>query len=160
MTKTNIVAEPGKQDIVISRIFDAPQKLVFKTWTDPQYIPEWWGPRSITTVVDKLEARKGGIWRFVQYDNDGNEYAHNGVYHEVVSPNRLVNTYEFEGVPSVGLVTTTFEEQPGGKTMFTETSLFPSVEVRNGVLQSGMTEGAVELMERLEELLKKLQNVV
>jgi uncharacterized protein YndB with AHSA1/START domain len=157
MTKTNIIAEPGKQEIVINRIFDAPRELVFKIWTDPSYIPEWWGPRRLTTVVDKMDVRKGGIWRYINRDNNANEYAFNGVYHDIISPDRLINTFEFEGVPSVGLITTTFEEQPGGKTKLTEISLYPSIEVRDGVLQSGMSEGAIELMDRFEELLAKLQ---
>jgi uncharacterized protein YndB with AHSA1/START domain len=157
MTKTNIIAEPGKQEIVITRIFDAPRELVFKTFTDPTFIPEWWGPRNHTTIVDKMDVRKGGIWRYILRDNNGIEYAHNGVYHESVSPDRLVNTYEFEGMPGVGLVIVTFEEQPGGQTKLTETSLYPSLEVRDVVLQSGMAEGATQLMDRFAELLAKLQ---
>ncbi|WP_276352673.1 SRPBCC domain-containing protein [Cohnella caldifontis] len=113
----------------------------------------------MATTVDRMEVRKGGVWRYVQREANGYEHAHNGVYHEVASPGRLVNTYEYEGYPgSVGLVTTTFEELPGGKTKFTELTLYPSVEVRDGVLQSGMTEGAMELMDRLEEVLAKLQS--
>jgi uncharacterized protein YndB with AHSA1/START domain len=104
-----------------------------------------------------MDVRKGGIWRYINRDNNSNEYAFNGVYHEISSPERLVNTFEFEGVPSVGLITTTFEEQPGGKTLLTEISLYPSIEVRDGVLQSGMSEGAIELMDRFEELLAKFQ---
>jgi uncharacterized protein YndB with AHSA1/START domain len=108
----------------------------------------------MTTIVDSLDAKKGGIWRYVQKDPSGNEYAHNGVFHEVSSPDQLVYTYEFEGIPAVGLVKVTFEEVAGG-TKLTETSLYPSVEVRDGVLQSGMTEGAIELMDRFEALLAK-----
>lgn len=91
-----------------------------------------------------------------QYEPNGNAHGHHGVYHEVAAPERLVNTYEYEGFPgSVGLVTTTFESLPDSKTKFTEVTLYPSVEVREGVLQSGMTEGAMELFDRLEELLEK-----
>lgn len=157
MTKATIIAEPEKQVIVIQRIFNAPRELVFKAWTDPVAIPEWWGPRGLTTVVDKMEVKKGGIWRYIQGDSK-TEYAFNGVYHEVVSPERLVHTFEFEGMPGqIGLVTVTFEDDNHGKTKFTETSLYPSVEVRDGVLQSGMTDGATELMDRFEELLAVLQ---
>ncbi|QGQ99100.1 ATPase [Paenibacillus psychroresistens] len=157
MTKTTIIAEPGKQEIVITRSFDAARELVFKAFTNPDSISEWWGPRSHTTSVDKMEVRKGGVWRYVSHDSNGNEYAFNGVYHEIASPERIVNTYEFEGLPAVGLVTVTFEEEPGGKTKLTEVSLFPSIEIRDGVIQSGMAEGAIELMDRFEELLAKLQ---
>jgi len=155
MSKTSIVAEPNKQEIIISRTFEAPRELVFQMWTDPAYIPEWWGPSIMTTIVDSLDAKKGGIWRYIQRDPAGNEYAHNGVFHEVSSPERLVQTYEFEGVPAVGLVTVTFEELGGGRTKLTETSLYPSVEIRDGVLQSGMSEGVIELMDRFAALLAK-----
>ncbi|WEK54578.1 MAG: SRPBCC family protein [Candidatus Cohnella colombiensis] len=158
MPKTDIIAEKGKQEIIITRIFNAPRELVFRTYTDPVTVPEWWGPRQMTIVVDKMEVKKGGIWRYVHRTPDGQEYAHNGVYHEIGSPERIINTYEFEGFPGVvGLVTTTFEEQPGGKTKFTETTLYPSAEVAEAVLQSGMSDGAIELLDRLEELLAKLQ---
>ncbi|MFC5401159.1 SRPBCC family protein [Cohnella soli] len=155
MSKTSIVAEPNKQEVIISRTFEARRELVFQMWTDAAYIPEWWGPSTMTTIVDSLNAKKGGIWRYVQSDQAGNVYAHNGVFHEVSSPDRLVHTYEFEGVPAVGLVTVTFEDLAGGRTKLTETTLYPSVEIRDGVLQSGMTEGVIALMDRFDALLAK-----
>lgn len=159
MTKTNIVAEQGSQNIIISRIFHAPRELVFHTYTDPATVPDWWGPKKYTTTVETMDVNKGGIWRYIQRDVEGNEYAFNGVYHEVGSPERLINTFEFEGFPgSVGLVTTLFEELPDGKTKFIETTVYPSLEVRDLVMQSGMSEGAIELLDRLEELLGKLQD--
>jgi uncharacterized protein YndB with AHSA1/START domain len=159
MSKTNVIAEKGKQEIVVTRVFDAPRELVFQTYTNPELVPDWWGPRSMTTTVDRMEVRKGGVWRYVQRDASSFEHAFNGVYHEVSGPERLVNTYEYEGYPgAVALVTTTFEELPDGKTKFTELTLYPSVEARDGVLQSGMTSGVLELMDRLEEVLAKLQS--
>ena len=157
-TKTSIIAEPGKQEIIIRRTFNAPRELVFKMWTDAEYLPEWWGPSSTATIVDRLEARKGGIWRYLHKDGHGGEHAFSGVFHEVSSPGRLIQTYEYEGIPGVGLVTVTFEEPSPGQTTLTETSLYPSVEVRDGVLQSGMSEGAAETMERFERLLARLQS--
>lgn len=158
MSKTQIIAEPGKQEIIITRVFDAPRALVFKAYTDPSTLPQWWGPARLTTTVDKMDVRKGGIWRYVQHDASGNEYAFNGVYHESLSPERLINTFEFEGAPgNVGLVTATFEEQSDGKTKLTEQSLYPSVKVRDMVLQSGMEAGAAELMDRFAALLATLQ---
>jgi uncharacterized protein YndB with AHSA1/START domain len=155
MAKTDLVAEPGKQAVVITRIFDAPRELVFKAITDPGLIPQWWGPRRLTTTVDKMDVRPGGVWRFVQRDQDGNEYAFNGVYHAVVPPERLVYTFEFEGMPGhVLLETVTFEEHDG-KTTATDTPVFQTVEDRDGMLASGMEEGAVETMDRFAELLAK-----
>jgi uncharacterized protein YndB with AHSA1/START domain len=155
MAKTNVIAEPGKQEIVITRILDAPRDLVFKAYTDPNAIPQWWGPRNLTTVVDQMDVRPGGIWRFVHRDAEGNEYGFHGVYHDVVSPERIVSTFEFEGMPGhVLLSTMTFEEQDG-KTKLTDASVFQSVEDRDGMLQSGMEGGASESMDRLDEYLAK-----
>lgn len=155
MAKINLIAEPGKQEIIITSTLDAPRDLVFKAYTDPNAIPQWWGPRGLTTVVDQMDVRPGGIWRFVHRDAEGNEYGFHGVYHDVVSPERIVSTFEFEGMPGhVLLATMTFEEQDG-KTKLTDASVFQSVEDRDGMLQSGMEGGASESMDRLEELLAK-----
>lgn len=117
MTKVNLVAEPGKQEIVITRIFDAPRELVFKVCTDPTLIPQWWGPRRLTTTVDRMDVRPGGSWRFVHRAPDGSEYAFHGVYHAVVPPELVVNTFEFEGMPGhVVMETVTFEDHGGNET--------------------------------------------
>lgn len=159
MSKTSIIAEKGRQDVVISRIFNAPRELVFNTYTDPSTVPDWWGPKRYKTTVDKMDVKKGGIWRFIHRDVDGNEYAFNGVYHEVDSPERLINTFEVEGFPDfVGLVTIYFEELPDGKTKFVETTVYQSVEGRDGMIKAGMSEGATELLDRFEELLDKIHN--
>ena len=101
-----------------------------------------------------MDVRPGGVWRFIQRDANGNEYAFNGEYREIVPPERLVNTFEFEGVPGHIIVdTATFEEQPDGKTKLTVTSLFDTVEDRDGMLKSGMEDGAIETWDRLAELL-------
>jgi len=156
MSETKIVAAPGKQEVVISRTFDAPRELVYEVYTDPKLMPEWWGPATLATRVDEMDVRRGGLWRFVNVDGGGMEYAFRGVYHEAVSPERLVYTNEFEGMPgAVGLVTVTFDELPGEKTLLTEVNLFPSVDARDAVVQSGMAEGASQALERLAALLSK-----
>jgi uncharacterized protein YndB with AHSA1/START domain len=140
----------------MTRVLNAPRALVFKAHTDPNLIPKWWGRRGYTTTVDKLDLRVGGKWRFVQRDPDGNEYAFNGVYREIVPPERLSYTFEFEGMTGHVLIETlTFEEQDG-KTRLTVTGLYQSVEDRDGMLQSGMEEGANESYEQLAELLATL----
>lgn len=147
---------PSDREIVITRIFDAPRELVFKVWTDPQLIPQWWGPKSSTTTVDKMDVRPGGVWRFVEHEPDGSEYAFNGVYHEIVPPERIVSTFEYEGMPGhVSVETVTFEEHEG-KTKMTSHALFQSIEDRDGILKSGMEEGAAETWSRFEELLKSM----
>ena len=84
MTKTNLIAEPGEQEIVMTHVFDASRELVFKVVTDPNLTPQWWGPGRLTTTVDKMDVRPGGVWRFVKRGAEGNVYVFNGVYHAIV----------------------------------------------------------------------------
>ena len=156
---TNILAEPGKQEIVITREFDAPRDLVFKAVTDPKLIPQWWGPRYLTTEVDKMDVRPGGQWRFINRNAEGNEFGFHGVYHEILAPERIIDTFEFEGLPETGhvaLETMKLEELPGGRTRLITQSVFQTVADRDGMLQSGMEGGLKETYERLEELLKRM----
>jgi uncharacterized protein YndB with AHSA1/START domain len=156
--QTTITPEPGKQEIVITREFDAPRELVFKAFTDPQLIPQWWGPRNLSTEVDKMDVRPGGEWRWINRDAEGNAYAFHGVYHEVLAPERIIDTLEFEGLPETGhvsLETLTLEELPGGRTRLTSHSVFQSAADRDGMLQSGMEAGVEDTYDRLAELLKK-----
>jgi uncharacterized protein YndB with AHSA1/START domain len=154
---TRIVAERGKQEVIITRVFGAPRDLVFKAYTDPNLIPQWWGPKRFTTTIDKMDVKPGGLWRFVQRDAAGNVYAFHGVYHEVRSPERIVDTFEFEGTPGhVSLETCTLEDI-GGRTKLTTRSVFQTIEDRDEMLRAGMEEGVLETMDRLAELLKKPQ---
>jgi uncharacterized protein YndB with AHSA1/START domain len=137
------------------RIFDAPRERVWKAYTNPKQIAQWWGPRIYTVIVDKMDVRPGGIWRNINRDAEGNEYAFHGVYHEVSRPSRLVYTFEWEGLPGhVVLSIVTFEEVDG-RTKLTEKSVFESVGDRDGMLTSGMEDGASETMDRLAELVEK-----
>lgn len=148
---------PSEREIVMTRVFDAPRDLVFQAFSDPQAIPRWWGPRRATTVVDQMDVRPGGAWRFVQRDPEGNEYAFRGEYREITPPERVVQTFEFEGFPGHVSVETLVLEDLGGKTRVTASSLFSSVEERDMMLQSGMEGGAVETWDRMAELLEALQ---
>ena len=114
MSKLKLIAEPGKMELVTTRVFNAPRELVFKACMDPTIIPLWWGPRYLTTTVDKLEARAGGQWRFVQRAPDGGVHAFHGVFHSVDAPARVVQTFEYEGMPGhVIMQTATYEEHDG-----------------------------------------------
>ena len=107
-------------------------------------------------TIESLDPKPGGLWRYVHRSDDGAEYIHFGVFHEVSAPERLIYTYELAGMGSgPGIVTLSLEER-GGKTAVTETTLYPSVEVRDAVIQSGMEGGAAESYDRLEELLRTL----
>ena len=162
MTKNNqttITAEPGKQEIVITREFDAPRELVFKTIMHPELVSQWWGPRYLSTIVDKMDVRPGGQWRFINRDAQGNEYAFHGVYHEVLAPERVIDTFEFEGLPETGhvtLETMRLEELPGGRTRLITQSVFQTVTDRDEVLQSGMESGLKDTYDRFEELLQRM----
>lgn len=154
--KTHLTAEPGKQELVITRIFDAPRDLVFKAYTDPELVPRWWGPRSYTTTVDTMDVRPGGTWRYLQRDAGGEEYGFHGVYHDVTPPERLIYTFEFEPMPGhVALETVTLEDL-NGRTKVTDRVVYQTVEDRDGTLQSGMEEGMNETMDRFADLLKEL----
>ncbi len=157
MTKTTVIVEPGKHEISMSRLFNAPRELVFKVMTDPQYIPQWWGRRHHTTVVDKMDVKEGGLWRYVEHDEQGNEFAFHGVYHSIRAPERIVDTFEYEGTPDhVILETMILEAQADGTTRLTVSSVFQAVADRDWMLDSGMEEGSNESYDRLEELLAKL----
>jgi uncharacterized protein YndB with AHSA1/START domain len=160
MNKMSVTAEPGKQDLRITREFDAPRELVFKAFTDPELYVQWFGPRYLTTTIDTFEPKSGGRWRCIQKDKDGNEFGFHGVNHEVLAPERIISTFEFEGLPEAGhvlLETTKFEALPGGRTRVTSQSVFQSVEDRDGMVQSGMQSGAAESYDRLDEVLEKLK---
>jgi len=157
MIKANLIAEPGNHAIIMARVFNAPRELIFTVMTDPKRIPQWWGQRNTTTIVDKMDVQAGGLWRYVQHDQQGNEFAFHGVYHAITASERVVNTFEFEGMPGhVLLETMTLEAQADGTTKLTVTSVFQSVADRDGMLSSGMEAGANESYDRLDELLAKL----
>lgn len=158
--KTKITAEPGKQEIIITREFDAPRELVFKAFTDPKLYIQWLGPRELVMTLEKFEPRNGGMWRYIHKDKDGNEYAFHGVNHEVTAPERIIGTFEFEGLPEKGhviLETARFESLPGDRTKLTSQSVFQSVADRDGMLQSGMEWGVNDSYNRLDELLAKMK---
>ncbi len=147
---------PSDKEIVITRVFDAPRALVFQAYIDPALIPRWWGPRGVTTIVDKMDVRPGGVWRYIHRGADGEEWAFNGVYREITPPERLVYTFEFEGMPGHILVATMTFEEHDGKTTLNDTSVFDSVEDRDWMLEVGMESGATELYDRFAELLAEM----
>lgn len=154
--KTIVTAEPGKQEVTISRVFAAPSELVFKAYTDPLLIPQWWGPKKYTTTVNKMDVRPGGAWRFVQHSAEGKQYGFHGFYHEILPSERLVYTFEYEGRPGRGLLEMVTLEEHEGMTKLIDKSVFQCVDDRDEMFKSGMEEGATESMDRLAELLLKV----
>lgn len=154
MSKLKVIAEPNTYEIVMTREFNAPREKVWKAYTDPELLKKWWG-YSGNTTIDQFEVKMGGVWRIIERGEHG-EDAFRGVYHQVSAPERLVYTFEWEGMPGhILLETQTFEERDG-KTLVTDSSVFQSVADRDGMLQSGMEEGSTISWDRLEELLKTL----
>jgi uncharacterized protein YndB with AHSA1/START domain len=154
--RTATVTTPTEREIHIERIFEAPRDRVFAVYTDPALIPEWWGPRGTTTVVDRMDVRSGGDWRFVARNPDGSETAFRGTYREVSAPDRIVQTFEWEGMPGhVSVETATFEDL-GDRTKVITTSIFHTTEERDGMLGAGMEGGMNETYSRMDELLARL----
>ena len=155
--KTTVTAEPGKQELFIIREFDAPRDLVFKAHTDPELYIKWVGPHGMTMTIEKWESRDGGSYKFT-HKRDGHKYAFFGVNHEILAPERIIGTFEFDGLPERGHVilgTTKFEELPGDRARLVHQSVFQSVADRDGMVQSGMERGVTDGYEKLDELLTK-----
>jgi uncharacterized protein YndB with AHSA1/START domain len=156
MGTTKITAEPGVPYIDFTREFDAPRDLVFRAHTDPELLAQWLGPRKYEMVIERLEPRDGGTYRYLNRDEAGNEFAFHGVFHGTPTPDRMVQTFEFEGAPGhVSLDTLTLEEREG-RTIARGRSVFESVEDRDAMVQSGMEQGMNEGYERLDELVARL----
>jgi len=158
--ETKVVAEAGKQELLITREFDAPRELVFRTFTEVELIKQWLGPCDMTMEVETMESYTGGSWRFIHTDPRGNEYGFHGVMHEVLKPARLIRTFEFEGLPETGHVSleiATFDELPDNRTKLTIQCIFRSVVDRDGMVASGMERGLNDSHENLDKLLAKLQ---
>jgi uncharacterized protein YndB with AHSA1/START domain len=157
MSKTEITAERGVPLIVMTRDFDAPRDLVYRAYTEPELLVQWVGPRELATAVDRYDVRDGGRWRYVQTDPEGHEHGFHGIFHGTPSPEGIVQTFEYEGVPGhVMLETTTFEER-NGATLVRMVASFQSVADRDGMVASGMEHGVHEGNERMDELLARLQ---
>ena len=151
--QTILTAEPGKQELFITREFDAPRELVFKAHTDPELFVQWLGPHGYEMRLETFEPVSGGRYRYIHKDKEGNEYGFHGTFHEM-SAELMIQTFEFEGYPGhVSLDCMTLEELPGNRTKITIQSIFQSVSDRDGMVQSGMERGVREGYERLDEIL-------
>jgi uncharacterized protein YndB with AHSA1/START domain len=153
---TLTVTTPSDLEIVMTRVFDAPRELVFEAHTSCEHLKHWWGPRRYELTVCDLDFRPGGAWRFVQRGADGGEHGFRGEFREIIPPERIVWTFEYEGMPGHVSVETLTLEDIGGKTLLTARAVYDSVEDRDAMLQSGMEEGAAETWDRLAEHLRAM----
>ena len=152
--KTLITAEPGKQELYITREFDAPRDLVYKAHIDPKLFVQWLGPRGYEMKLETFNPVSGGEYRYIHKDIDGNEYGFHGSFHEMTLE-RMIQTFEFEGYPGhVSMDCMTLEELPNNRTRITIHSIFQSVADRDGMIQNGMEKGVTDGYERLDDILK------
>jgi uncharacterized protein YndB with AHSA1/START domain len=151
-TGTLKVMTPTDREIVLTRVFDAPRNLVFDAFSKPELLKRWFGPRGWSLVVCEVDLKVGGGFRFVMRGPDGKDLGMSGVYREITPPERSVHMESFDDYPGESQVTAVFVEQ-GGKTTLTATVLYPSKEVRDAVINSGMEHGAAESYDKLAELL-------
>ena len=147
-----VVAEPGQLQIILSRTFRAPRELLFRAYTDPELLTRWLGPEKLRLTVDQLDPRHGGRWRWTHYDADGREYVFHGLYHGTPTPERIVQTYEFDGQPGVVYLNTITFEESDGVTTLRQNTVFLSVEDRDFYLRTGMETGLRASMARLDAL--------
>jgi uncharacterized protein YndB with AHSA1/START domain len=155
-TETLNVTTPSDREVAITRVFNAPRRLVFEAWTNPKHVPRWMlGPDGWTMPVCEIDLRPGGAWHFVWRRANGTQMEMRGVYREVAPPERLVSTEAWGGDWPETLNTLVLSEE-NGKTTMTQTILYPSKEARDAALQTGMKDGVAQSYDRLEEHLRKM----
>jgi len=143
----------SETEIVMTRVFDAPRALVFRAHSSCEHISRWFGRRQDTMPSCEMDFRPGGKWRFVNRDDEGNEFVFFGEYLEIVEPERITWTFAFEGMPGDPSVETVTFEEHDGRTTLTARADYGSLEARDAMVASGMEHGASETWDRLAELL-------
>ncbi len=155
MNKTTVTT-PMDREIRIERVFEAPRERVWRAFTDPKLVAQWWG-RGNKLVIERLEVERGGHWRFVEHPPHGKPQGFEGRFREVSPPERLVQSFEWDGMPGhVVISTTIFEDLGDGRTKVVTTSLFHTTHERDGMLESGMEGGLNQSYAALDRLLASL----
>jgi uncharacterized protein YndB with AHSA1/START domain len=150
------VTTPTDREIRIERVFDAPRDAVWRAFTERELVAQWWG-RGNKLVIERFEVERGGHWRFVEHSDEG-VHGFEGRYREVTPKERIVQTFEWDGMPAhTVLETVVLEDLGNGRTRVVNTSLFYTTEERDGMLQSGMEEGLNQSYEALDKLLAGLR---
>ena len=149
------VTTPTNREIRIERIFNASRERVWKAFTDARELAQWWG-RGNKVEIQRLEVERGGHWRFVEHTPEGGPQGFEGRFQEVTPPERLVQTFEWDGMPGhVTVNTTTFQDLGDGRTLVITASMFFTTEERDGMIQSGMEGGLAQSYAALDKLLEK-----
>lgn len=142
-----------KGELVLTRSFDAPRELVFKVWTDPKHVAQWWGPHGFTTRIVEMDVRPGGAWRYAMRGPDGNDYPFDGVYVEVVEPERLVFDGTIHRSPEQRVWTEVIFAEQAGKTEVKVRQLY---SFENEAVTRGAPIGWNQQLDRLADFLSKL----
>ena len=152
-SETFEVTTPSDTEIQLTRLFDAPRHLVFEAMSKPEHIKQWWGNLGdgYSVPVCEVDLRVGGQWRFVNRHPKGDAEFY-GVYREIAPPERIVFTEIFAAFPDTESVVTAVLTEEHGKTRLHATSKYPSKEVRDMVLSTGMEKGAALSYDRLDEV--------
>ena len=150
------ITTPAEREVRIERVFDAPRERVWRALVDPELLAQWWG-RGNKLVIERLELVRGGHWRFVEHSDHG-VHGFEGRYREVTPPERLVLTFEWDGMPGyVAIETITLHDLGDGRTKIVNLSLFHTTEERDGMLRSGMETGLNQSYEALDQVLAALR---
>ena len=147
--ETLSVTTPSERELVMTRVFQAPRRLVFDALTRPELLRRWYGPAGWSLVVCEIDLRVGGAWRFVSRKPDGKQVEQHGVYREIVPPERVVNTEAWADWDAGEVLATTVLTEADGRTTLTSTTLYPSRAVRDTLIASGLNRGAIEHFDRL-----------
>ena len=149
-------AEAAENEIVITRVVDAPREKVYEAMMDPKQVVQWWGPKGFTTTIHEMDVRPGGVWRHTMHGPDGTDYPNKSTFKEIVKNERVVYSHgggTKEKGAAVFTATWTFEDE-GGKTRITMRSVFPTKEARDHVVKAyGAIEGGKQTLSRLEQFL-------
>lgn len=155
-TGTTVFTTPSDKEVAMSRVFDAPRRLVWEAHTNPKHVSQWLlGPPGWTMPVCEIDLRPGGTWRFVWRKSKGEEMEMQGVYREVNPPERLVSTERW-GPEWPETINTLVLTEKNGKTTLTQTVLYASKEARDAALETGMKEGANQSYDRLEAYIRTI----
>ena len=148
---------PTDRTIRVEREFDAPRDRVWRAYTEPALLAQWWG-RGNHIEVERMEVERGGHWRFVEHAPDGEKHGFEGRYREITPKDRIVQTFEWDGMPGhTVLETAEFFDAGAGRTRIVLTSLFFTPEERDGMLHSGMEGGMTESFAALDALLAEIR---
>ncbi|MEV4658589.1 SRPBCC family protein [Micromonospora sp. NPDC049301] len=150
-----VIDMPSDREITLTRSFDAPRELVFAAHSQAEHLKHWWGRGNPVDI--EIDFREGGRYRNVEHAADGNDYAFRGEFREIVVPERIVQTFEYEGMPGQVAVETLVFTEHDGRTTITSTTRFDTTEQRDGMAESGMAQGAAESYAALDRHLATLR---